>query len=187
MSSSNARTSFDEMGSVGFLRLLQAGDERAYRGLETSFRPMIISIAARSGLSRDDADDVAQETLVAVFRSAASIANPAAIAGWIRTTAQREAWKARRRSHHLVPSHYAATVAGDLDEQLIRDETRVETITAMRALGQRDQVVLAMTVASDPPSPYVDVARRLGCAVGSIGAFRGRAMQRLAANLERTA
>ena len=161
---------------------LRAGQPEAFAELNARFRPMIVALARRCGLPYDDAEDVAQETLIAAYRSIGDLTEPAALAGWIRTTATRKAWQMsgskRRCVERLAPLAVPARNA-DPDEHLIRDENRRRVAAAVRSLSRRDQLVLSLTVTADPPIPYTMIAERLGCAIGSIGPFRRRALERL--------
>lgn len=164
---------------------LRAGTPQAFDALNSTYRPMIVAVARRCGLSYDDAEDVAQETLTAAYRSIGAIADPAALPGWLRTTATRHAWRisGTKRSTPQRLDHLASVAAcgagEESDERLIRDEARQLVAAAVRCLSPRDQLVLALTVTAEPPISYVEISKRLGCAVGSIGTFRRRALDRL--------
>ena len=67
--------------------------------------------------------------------------------------------------------------ADETGAPLLRRERCSEV--AFERLGERDQLVLTLTVTADPAIPYAEIARRLGCPVGSIGPTRQRALWRL--------
>lgn len=162
------------------------GHPDAFARLDATYRPMIISIARRCRLSHDDAEDIAQETLMIAYRRIMSLSDPAALTGWIRTTALRQSWRAsdvqrRQREHQTTVRHQ---VAADIDEQLIAQETHQRVVAAIESLSARERLILELTVTTDAPVAYALVASRIGCAVGSVGALRGRALAHLARIME---
>ncbi len=55
---------------------------------------------------------------------------------------------------------------------------------AIDALPDRCRELVLRLFLDDPPPPYADIARSLGLAEGSIGALRGRCLDRLKHELE---
>jgi RNA polymerase sigma-70 factor, ECF subfamily len=82
---------------ASFEALLQ-GDERAFRALIRRHHGNMISVATRYVRERATAEDVVQETWLAVFEGIAKLREPAAVVGWIyailvnkaRTRAKRD-------------------------------------------------------------------------------------------------
>ncbi|MBI1869158.1 MAG: sigma-70 family RNA polymerase sigma factor [Methylocystis sp.] len=65
-----------------FEALLQ-GDEQAFRALIRRHHANMIAVAMRYVRERAAAEDVVQETWMAVFRGVAKLRDPAAVVGWI--------------------------------------------------------------------------------------------------------
>ncbi|MGW5867242.1 RNA polymerase sigma factor [Streptomyces sp. NPDC055239] len=71
-------------------------------------------------IALDQGPDAAQEALVAVFRSLRSLKEPAALYGWVRAIAVREAVRLARRSARAVPADLS-TLPSRGDPQLAAD------------------------------------------------------------------
>jgi RNA polymerase sigma factor (sigma-70 family) len=61
-------------------------------------------------------------------------------------------------------------------DQLVRD--------ALRSIPERCRKMLKMLFFEQPPRPYLEVAKELGLAEGSIGFIRGRCLEKLRKALE---
>lgn len=167
-----------EIGSEELVRALRDGDSSAYQQLERAFRPMVDSMARQASLGHHDARDVMQETLLAMYRGIGGLDDAAALPGWVRTIARREVVRAAKRK--CKPSVETPIVDEPAPESpVMRAESTRAIRVAMESLCERDRQVLEWTVAADPPVAYSEIARRLGCATGTIGSYRGRALARL--------
>jgi RNA polymerase sigma-70 factor (ECF subfamily) len=71
------------------LQRCRAGDERAYRQLVRTYQSQVFSIALRMVRSREDAEDVAQEAFVRVFRSFDRYDPARPFAAWLYTIVSR--------------------------------------------------------------------------------------------------
>src|SRR3990170_4284226 len=69
----------------------RGGDSAALDDLVRLLSPVLWQVVRASGLDRDTAEDVVQTAWLALVRSGESIAEPRAVAGWLCTTARREA------------------------------------------------------------------------------------------------
>ena len=78
----------------------RAGHEWAWTALITRFQPMVLRIARRHRLAATEQDEVVQETWLRLFRNLGRIDRPAALRGWIATTARNESV---RRLHSCKP------------------------------------------------------------------------------------
>ena len=99
--------------------------------------------AQRIVRSRHDAEDAAQEAIIRAYRYRLGCSNPSAPQAWVRTIAQREAYRLYARS---TPSHETGPPPGD--EQINTDEVEplIERLSAQQALqtlpaGDRELVV----------------------------------------------
>jgi RNA polymerase sigma factor (sigma-70 family) len=110
---------------------------------------------------------------------------------WLITVTVHKAyqWKKQRRLSDLeldglepdqADAIAAVPPAADLErfekEQIVRD--------AVAQLPARCVEMVRLLFYREPPLAYVEVARRLGLATGSIGFIRGRCLQRLEKILE---
>lgn len=100
------------------VRAAQRGDTLAMAELLDLLAPYVGRVCAPIAL--DQGADAAQEALVAVFRSLRTLKDPAALHGWVRTIAVREAVRTAHRSARTVPADLSALPARG-DPQLSAD------------------------------------------------------------------
>lgn len=158
------------------------GSEEAFGALMLRMQPLVATCARRCGIERDAVDDLAQEVWIRLFRNLGTMRDAKALPGWIQTTTSRLAWMIKRREGAEVARllrEHAATGDRGPEELLIRAAESADVRRAFEALDERDRCVIRLTVLAEPPVPYTEIATELGCAVGSIGAFRMRSLSRL--------
>jgi len=71
----------------------RGGDREALDELVRLLSPTLWHVVRATGLDRASAEDVVQSTWLTLVDKADTIANPMAVAGWLCTTARRDAWK----------------------------------------------------------------------------------------------
>ena len=159
------------------------GDKRAWDGLVERYAPLIWSICRRYGISSPATEDVAQRVWLLLVENLNNLRDPAALPGWISTTAQRECCRIRRAQGPVagdaqvlenLPDEHAKTV----EHELLMAERHATLRDAFARLPLPFQRLLALLVA-DPPVPYAEISSRLGIPVGSIGPNRSRSLDRL--------
>jgi RNA polymerase sigma factor (sigma-70 family) len=160
-----------------------AGDAVALDELVRVMTPVLWHVVRAYRLPVEVAEDVVQTTWLALVRRRDSIEEPAAVGGWLTTTARREAWKVARASGRGIPveddelarrlpeeeSPEAEVVRRDGDERLW---------DAVERLSERCQALLRIVAFEHRPD-YSAIAANLGMPVGSIGPTRGRCLQKL--------
>ena len=72
------------------------GDQSAWSALVTRFRGRVLRVARSHGLNPHQADDVAQETWLRLYRNLERVRDPLALGAWVDTTARRECLRALR-------------------------------------------------------------------------------------------
>ena len=80
-----------------------AGDAVALDELVRVMTPVLWHVVRAYRLSTEVAEDVVQTTWLSLVRSRASIQEPAAVGGWLTTTARREAWKVAKATGRALP------------------------------------------------------------------------------------
>ena len=128
---------------------LQKGDERAAAELASSYRPRIYQRALRHVGNHEDAEEVAQDVLMKVYRNVGSFRGDAALTSWIyRITFNASISHLRRlrarRVGRLLPldlepgngegygAHDSIADAGELaDQRLLRTEIRAQLASAV--------------------------------------------------------
>lgn len=137
------------------LRAAQRGDTMAMNELLDGLTPYVARICGPIAL--DDAPDAAQEALVAVFRHLRTLRDPAALHGWVRAIATREAVRiARRRTDHPtdeladLPAHGDSELAGDIRDVLARLRPEHRAVLVLRDLEGLDERAAATLLAVPP-------------------------------------
>jgi RNA polymerase sigma factor (sigma-70 family) len=109
---------------------------------------------------------------------------PAALPGWLATTAQRECMRVLRGTRRqplagtTIDELERVPDATVIEEEIISAERSVALRSAFAELPPQCQRLLSMLI-SDPPVSYAEIAAALGIAVGSIGPQRARCLRRM--------
>ena len=144
------------------------------------YRNVAISAARRTGLDIQAAEDVAQESVIQLFRYRNRVASEQAVDSWLRTTATRRATKQLSSSRDLglieeFPERLGVeeAIVDDLERERVHD--RIMALMAELPKAQRQLI----DVLFFEDMSYEEAAERLGMAMGSIGPTRKRALARL--------
>lgn len=162
-----------------------AGDGGAWTALVSRFSGLVWSVARQHRLSDADAGDVSQATWLRLVENLSSLREPAAVGGWLATTARRESLRVIKHAGRQVPTDIgaeidiAADMAGtDPSRFLIADERQSAMRTAFASLGEACRTLLALLI-QDPPISYAEISATLEMPIGSIGPTRARCLDRL--------
>ncbi|MEV4000886.1 sigma-70 family RNA polymerase sigma factor [Actinomadura sp. NPDC049753] len=104
---------------AALVRGAQRGDSMAMQELLDLLAPYVGRLCGPIAL--EDGPDAAQETLIAVFRGISRLREPAALFGWVRAIAIREAVRTARRSGAPAEPLDLDTVPRTDDPQLAAD------------------------------------------------------------------
>ena len=161
------------------------GDKRAWDALVERYSPLIWSICRRHRLGRADADDVAQSVWLRLVDQLDRVRDPAALPGWLATTARRECLRVLCATQGPRATMYALDVetlpderAGLADQGLLAAERHAALREAFDQLPPNGKQLISLLIA-DPPLPYADISARLGIPVGSIGPACHRCLDKL--------
>ncbi|HEX2499623.1 MAG: RNA polymerase sigma factor [Actinomycetes bacterium] len=167
---------------VDALSRARAGQREALAELVVEFSPMLWHVARAYGLDRATGEDVIQTTWLQLLSHLDSLHNPAGLAGWLTTTARREALRRCKENRRELPaSDSLSEPAGPdpgLDERLISDERRRVLWESVRRLPERCQKLLRIVAFEHRPH-VADVAVVLGIPAGGVGPTRGRCLAKL--------
>lgn len=161
------------------------GDQQAWNALVERYSPLVWSICRRCRLSQADAEDVFQTVWMLLVDHLDSLCDPAALGGWLSTTTRRECFRMSRANsqHSAAEQAYGRESLLDqltetADHGLLAAERTATLREAFTRLPPGYQRLIAL-LATDPPTPYAEISRRLGVSVGSIGPSRIRCLDRL--------
>ncbi|MFF0294320.1 RNA polymerase sigma factor [Kitasatospora sp. NPDC004614] len=181
-----------DLGTAELVRDCLAGAQPAWRALVERYSALVWKIARSHRLSSADCEEVYQLTWLRVYQHLANLREPHRFPDWLTTCARRESLKQVSRTGRYLPigdsteferGAAAADQSEAPDHALLLDERRTEVLTALRRLPARDQALLTL-LSADPAPGYDEISRVLGVARGSVGPLRGRALRRLAEELE---
>jgi RNA polymerase sigma factor (sigma-70 family) len=143
-----------------------------------------ISKSVRAFLTGADADDATQDAIVDVLRKAHTVREPSAFLGWIHVVARNAALRVcRQRARAMLPVE-SAVLDRHVDTESIDTgaiDARIDATGALSLLSQltpRERQLMLLLISDGEPS-YGDISCQLGCAVGSIGPTRQRAVRKL--------
>ena len=165
------------------LRCEQAG----WNALIHRYAPLVMSVVRRYRLSEADAQDAAQTVWLKLIENLGKIRDPAALPGWIVTTAQREALALiRSRQRFVTVDSIELMVAADgiaaesagPDAELLRAEEATVIREGLRELKAEQREFLSVVVA-EPAIAYKDISRQFNMPTGSIGPTRARHLRKL--------
>jgi RNA polymerase sigma factor (sigma-70 family) len=169
-------------------RFAATRDEASFEVLARRHGPMIMGVCRRVLGDVHEAEDALQATFLILARKAAAVAGYRSVGGWLYTVAYRVALRARaRRAARSGREH-------PLDESPASAALDPASAAAWREVRQ----VIDEEVSRLPEkyrAPFVlfhlegrssaEVARELGCPVGTVESWLTRARQRLRAGLAR--
>jgi RNA polymerase sigma factor (sigma-70 family) len=163
------------------------GDAAAWNRLVITWTPTLSAVARRTGVRACDVDDAVQATWINAFKYLDALSRPDALRGWLTAITRREALRILRSSARELPiatTPHEAADDGPSPDQAISAEERASAVRAAaeRLPGRQRSVVLALLM--NPSACYTAMARELSLPIGSIGPTRGRAIERLRADLE---
>lgn len=168
----------------------EAGERAAWDELVRRYAALVWAVARVHRLGPADAADVSQTVWLRLVENLATIRDPEALPGWLRTTTRNECLRLIRRGGREL---YRAEVEPDQaspdepspEHLLLTEERDRQLWTALRELSRRCQDLLRV-MAYSPDTGYAEISRSLGVPVGSIGPSRARCLAQLRRRLEPT-
>jgi RNA polymerase sigma factor (sigma-70 family) len=186
MKSQTAGKSAPAYGQGELVAGIRAGDESAWRAITAQYEPLLRWIARRCGLPAEDTDDAVQLTWLRCLEHIDQLTDPGRLSGWLVTICRRECIRLATKARREVPLGAQVTarlidnVREECDpcaEAALRDQCH-RLYLAIMALPARQRTILVELLRRGDES-YLDLSRRLGLPVGSIGPTRQRAVSRL--------
>jgi RNA polymerase sigma factor (sigma-70 family) len=168
------------------VRAAGAGDQGAWNSLVEQYSGLVWHIARGHRLSDADASDVVQTVWLRLVESLPRLREPAAVGGWLATTARNESLRLLRRSgREVVEADIDLTLVATAADEAYSPEAVLEAHErrdlvrrALDTLSLRCQTLLR-ALAYSPDFSYLDISAALDMPVGSIGPTRGRCLDRL--------
>ncbi len=166
------------------------GNKAAWSALIEKYKGLIFSIPMKRGFSREDANEIFQSVCLTLLRELSTLREPKALPAWlIRSTShQCLAWRRKQRRFMEDPmdENSQAEDPGRLPDNVLQELEREQIVR--QVIGEQSpdcRQLIELLFFRTPPIPYAEAARRLGMATGSIGATRGRCLDKLRQALDR--
>jgi RNA polymerase sigma factor (sigma-70 family) len=140
---------------VALVRAAQRGDRIAVADLMDAIAPHVGRLCGPIALQ--DGADAAQEALIAIFRSLGDLREPAALYGWVRAIAVREAVRVARAAARAVPAELGEIpargdpqLAVDVRDVLDRLTPEHRAVLVLRDLEGLDEQAVSDLLAVPP-------------------------------------
>jgi RNA polymerase sigma factor (sigma-70 family) len=141
------------------VRAAQRGDPLAMAALVRAIAPYVGRICGSIALA--DGDDAMQETMIQVLRHLRSLREPAALQGWLRRIALREALKLARARARQIPVEHVPEPATEDGSGL-----RLEVVDTLRRLRPDQRAVLILRDLEG--FTEAEAAAELGIEIGTV-------------------
>jgi RNA polymerase sigma factor (sigma-70 family) len=179
-----ARRARDAKALERTVRAAAAGDSAAWSALMTRFGNRVRGVAQAHGLNAHDVDDVQQATWMRLLQHIDRVREPAAIGGWLDTTARRESLRVLRRAKRQPVLESDPQRDDHIDDQpaIEQEVVEAERSAALHSSVERlpdAQRALVRLLLAEPAPSYAEIAEALDIPIGSIGPTRQRSLARL--------
>jgi RNA polymerase sigma factor (sigma-70 family) len=174
----------DDPSVIALVDRAARSDQGAWNEIVDRYAPLVWGICARFQLSGQDREDVGQSVWLLLVEQLGKLREPAALPGWLATTAYRECLRvvgSAHKSEPLGPEFDDSVRFVDktvIEEEILMAELNASLRAAFAELPLRCQHLLGLLM-SDPPTPYAEISTRIGIPVGSIGPQRARCLDRM--------
>jgi RNA polymerase sigma-70 factor, ECF subfamily len=172
--------------SLLIVAVAQDRDRQCFAALFAYFAPRVKSYLLRLGMPAALAEELAQETLLAVWRKAGSFDPTRATAStWIFTIARNlriDALRRDGRRDRLGDYRAEESISASADDDYLTAEREQKVSEALRALPPDQAEVLRLSFFEE--EPHSKIAAQLGIPLGTVKSRVRLALNRLRAALE---
>ena len=184
---------------AALIERIQGGDPEAFDGLVRRHQQLVYAVACRLLGNPQEAEDAAQDVFVRAFRAIGGFRREAKVSTWlvaitVNVCRNQRRWWARRR--RLIAGSLDAP-AGDVADKdppeppdpgpdpAVLAHAREQQRVLLSALASLDEASRAVVVLRDLQGcAYDEIARMLGCRLGTVKSRLNRARLRLRALLD---
>lgn len=162
------------------------GDRAAAEALIRELSGLVVATVRRCGVPSHSVEDVASSVWLRLFEKQHTIREPAAVPGWLQTTARNEAMQWHRARGRETPTSTGRTVDDGVHEQGYLDFEDDEEMSARRRrlravwdrIDRRCRELLGLKTQT-PPLTNAQVADEMGMPIGSVGPTYMRCLDKL--------
>jgi RNA polymerase sigma-70 factor (ECF subfamily) len=180
-SSTESTFELSSLASLG--SVIDAGVQAEVLARFDESRDSLLRYVCSFGIGLRDAEDVVQDTFVALYQHLRRGKSRSNLQGWLFRVAHNLALKHRTRQQSevaradVIEAALNTQDAGqDPERALVSQERHRRVIAVLRALPERDRHCLQLRSAG---LPYREIARVLGISLGAVGKSVARAVERL--------
>ena len=163
---------------------IASGDRQAFKTLFEHFAPRIKGFFLRTGCSAEEAEEIAQGTMIAVWRKASQFdPGTTGAAAWIFTIARNLRIDAVRRAARIgkleqeIERDYEPALAESADIIMSRAENTARVTAAIDRLSADQSLVIRLSFLEE--RPHSEIAELLGIPLGTVKSRIRLAMNRL--------
>jgi RNA polymerase sigma-70 factor (ECF subfamily) len=154
------------------VRAAQAGERAAFDALALKHAAALVRTAYVILGRQDEAEDVAQETLIAAYRNLGSYRHDAPFGAWLHRIAVNRSYdhiRRRRRQSQLVDDLTSASSGSD-EDNAVREaragELRAEVRELIAGLDEKNRAIVALRFLED--MPIKEIAATLDMPEGTV-------------------
>ncbi len=155
------------------VRSAQAGDHRALDEVLARIRPLVVRRCARFLPHHQDAEEAAQDALLAVSTKIASYTGRGTFVGWVTVIASNSARSTYRSMRRQADRSAAVATPETTDPRTtsVIAGTRLDLMDSLRELERRHPAVVESFVLRDLGAlPYDEIAELLAVPLGTVKA-----------------
>jgi RNA polymerase sigma factor (sigma-70 family) len=172
------------------IKLCLQGNQEAWAALIDKYKNLIYSIPIKYGMYQD-AGDIFQAVCVDLLLELPKIREYRALPKWLMQTCYHKCLhyqKSAQRQVELGPAEAEQQPDKNaISEQMIAELEKEQTLrTTLASLPARCRQMIHMLFYEVPVRSYEEVAKTLNLATGSIGFIRGRCLNKLKKQLEKS-
>ncbi len=171
----------------------QLGDGKAWSTLVHRYDSLIYAVARRFPLPEDDVADIFQSVCLALLTQIRNSTPPEKLSSWLVSVTRHEALyviKKKKRSflfsevsaasvESSIPMMVSEEILGDLDEDLLRIESRFLVQRGLDLLKERCRKLLSYLYTPEATPSYTEVALYMHMPINSVGPIRARCLKSL--------
>ncbi len=176
---------FSEGSDADALRAIAAGDRRAFEAFYARHRQPLWSFIRQFVADAQIAEEVLQDTLVALWRSAGSFRGEAQVTTWLFAIARRQAYTHLRRRRPVPVDATEGDPVADPEpapDRVIAARDELHRVSGWLAeLSSELRETLLLALAGD--LSYPEIAEVLGVPVGTVKSRVANARRQLAARI----
>jgi RNA polymerase sigma-70 factor (ECF subfamily) len=158
---------------------LRDGDQEAFAALFLAYYQPVYRLAFRTTGDREEAEDIAQEVFIRLYRQPLSRDRDHNLRAWLYRVALNQAFNSQRssrrqsqRDERVASLEYTERVESDPAENALRAEQRRQVRIVLQTLAPRQQQILILR---HEGCSYAEIAEVVEVAPSSIGTLLARA------------